>query len=70
MKAINTIKLNESEKRLVWEILNQHAQKNQSSVYTMDAFRKEQAKRENEIVLAVAKMFTPGMSETTITVEE
>ena len=70
MQAIKTIKLNESEKRLVWEILNQFVQKNQTTVYSMDAFRKEQVKHENEVALAVAKMFTPGTSETSITVEE
>lgn len=70
MQAIKTIKLNESEKRLVWEILNQFVQKNQTTVYSMDAFRKEQVKHENEVALAVAKMFTPGLSETSITVEE
>lgn len=70
MTDIKTIKLNETEKRFVWEVLNGVAQTNQKIIEQFgDGFKHEQLKENSKTALKIAELFTPGLNVVTITID-
>ena len=70
MTCIKTIKLNETEKRFVWEVLNGVAQTNQKIIEELgNGFKHEQLKENSKMALKIAELFTPGLNAVTITID-
>ena len=65
---IATIELNDREKKLVCDTLNQAAQKNQESAsMTGDKLKKEALESRNKTLMDIAAYFVPGYGKTVIT---
>lgn len=70
MKDIKAIKLNETEKRFIWEVLNSVAQTNQKIIEECgDGFKHEQLKENSKTALKIAELFTPGLNTVTISID-